>query len=260
MEVRSLIWKFNRASRAVLLTLVIATLASCAHVKNPDDPLEPFNRTMYKINHNLDTLIFHPLAFIYHATMPNFAKRGVNNFFYNFYEPTRIINFLLRAEFNHALEHTGRFFVNTTVGIGGLFDIASARMNLPRRRSDLGMTLAKWGFRESTFLYVPIFGPTTFRDGIGYLIDIYAFSPWPRINPPSLVWTLYGVELLHRRAKLLPTDSLIEEAIDPYAFIRDAWLQKRRSELRQVIDDYYQDEDPFIEDLDEEPLGSDPIQ
>jgi len=240
--------KLNRLWRVVLVSTILALLTSCAHVKNPDDPLEPFNRAMYKVNHGLDTVIFHPLATVYDTVLPNFAKRGVNNFFYNFYEPTRIINFLLRGEFTHALEHTSRFAVNTTVGIGGLIDIASTRMKLPRRRSDLGMTLAKWGYKNSTFIYVPIFGPTTFRDGLSYLVDIYAFSPWLYIQPPSVAWTMYSVELLHTRAELLPTDKIIKEALDPYAFVRDAYLQKRRADLGQAIEAFKKDEDTFVEE------------
>lgn len=228
----------KRIFKSIALGSVFFILVSCATVKNPNDPLEPFNRAVYSFNHSVDYVIFRPLAIIYDTLTPNIAQKGVSNFFYNFYEPTRIINDILRAEFTHAAHDLGRLVINTSVGIVGLFDIAS-NVGLPRHRSDLGMTFAKWGYRESTFIMIPIFGPTTFRDGIGYVFDIYAFSPWLYINPPSVAWSLYGVEMLHKRAELLPADELIRDAMDPYVFVRDAYLQKRRSELAQTVKGYY---------------------
>ncbi len=224
--------------KRIFFSIAFSLLASCASVKNPKDPLEPFNRAVYSFNHSVDYVIIRPVAIIYDTLTPNFAQKGVSNFFYNFYEPTRIINDILRGEFVHAAHDFGRLIINTSIGIGGLFDVAS-NVDLPRHRSDLGMTFAKWGYRESTFIMIPILGPTTIRDGIGYFFDIYAFSPWLYIKPPSLSWSLYGLEMMQTRAGFLPTDEIIQNAMDPYAFVRDAYLQKRRSELAQTVKNYY---------------------
>jgi len=246
MEIRKPIWMIKRASQCALLVLVFSLLSGCVSTRTPSDPLEPFNRTVYHLNRGLDKVLFRPLAIIYNTILPNFAQRSVNNFFYNFYEPSRVINDFLRADFKHAAHDSGRLIINTIVGIGGLFDVAS-EVGLPRHRSDFGMTLAKWGYQNSTFIMVPIFGPTTIRDGVGYLFNLYAFTLWPHIQPPSLAWTLYGVDLVHHRAALLSTDDLIKEAMDPYAFIRDAFIQKRHSELAQIIEGYGDYDDTFVD-------------
>jgi phospholipid-binding lipoprotein MlaA len=115
----------------------------------------------------------------------------------------------------------------------GLFDVATCA-GLPKHHQDFGLTLARYGFVNSTYLMLPFFGPSTIRDSIGWTVDWRYLSPWPCFEPGSFRYSLYGVRLVHKRAALLPADKLIDDAIDPYLFVRDAYLQKRESDIKSI--------------------------
>lgn len=206
------------------------------------DPLEGFNRAMFTFNDKLDTFVLKPVATLYNKIMPKPLNQGIHNFFNNLGEVPTIANDILQFNFYQMANDLWRLGINTTVGIGGLFDIAS-RMQLDYYANDFGLTLAKWGWRKSTYLVLPFFGPNTLRDGIEIPVDYYAFSVYPYIEPTSTRYAIYGLGVVDRRAQLLQFQSVLEEAaIDKYIFIRNAYMQRRAYQIEQTDHRSYGDQ------------------
>lgn len=215
--------------RRLLLLLLILLLAGCAGTqsRNTDpegDPWEGFNRKMHAFNMNLDKVV-RPIAVGYDRVMPDPLQRGVRNFFRNLNYPVTFLNQLLQGKFKESAESTGRFLLNTTFGLLGFMDLAS-REGIPYHNEDLGQTLAGWGWENSRYLVMPIFGPFTARDLLGRGFYGY-FHPLTWAAREKGVYWPIAVDLLQRRAALLPQDYQVTEAYDPYVFVRDAWLQNR---------------------------------
>lgn len=187
------------------------------------DPFETYNRAVFAVNDSLDTWLMRPVAQGYHFIMPDFAERGVSNFFANLYDANSVVNAVLQGRLNHAARGTGRFLVNSTFGVAGFFDVAT-RMGLTPYPTDFGHTLAIWGAPSGPYLMVPLFGPRTVRSGTGSIVDVYAI-PQTYIDNVRLRNSLYGLELIDARARLLEVDELTSG--DRYIFIRDAYLQQR---------------------------------
>jgi phospholipid-binding lipoprotein MlaA len=208
-----------------------ALLTGCATTaENPKDPYEGFNRAMFQVNEGID-VVLKPVAQGYDTAAPLPVKAGVGNFFGNLSDAWTSVNNLLQGKGSDGLSDAGRFLINTTVGIGGVFDVAS-EMGLEKRSEDFGQTLAVWGVGEGPYFYWPIIGPRTTRDTFGWAVDTYA-DPVPHLNDVALRNSLTGVRLVDHRASLLPTDKVVEEAaFDKYNYIRDAYLQNRRSEIK----------------------------
>ncbi len=188
-----------------------------------NDPFEPFNRAMFVFNDQLDRFVLKPVAQGYHFVMPDFAEQGVTNVFSNLYDVTSIANALLQGRFNNAGRVSGRFLVNSTFGLLGLFDVAS-RMGLEPYNTDFGHTLAIWGVPEGPYLMVPILGPRTLRSGTGSVVDAY-LSPQAYVDNVRLRNSLYGTEIVNGRARLLEAEQLMSG--DRYIFLRDAYIQQR---------------------------------
>jgi phospholipid-binding lipoprotein MlaA len=212
-----------------LLLFVTGLLGGCACV----DPLEPVNREIFKFNGVLDRAIFRPMATAYDKAVPPVVACRIGNFFDNIDDLTNIANNTLQCKFLDAWSDCWRFAFNTTLGLFGLFDVATC-MGLPKHHQDFGLTLARYGFVNSTYLMIPILGPSTLRDTIGGVMDWRYLSIWPYIEPRTLRYSLYGLRLIHKRAALLPADKLIDDALDPYVFVRDAYLQKRDCEIKYI--------------------------
>jgi len=214
---------------SALVALIPALLVGCASQpnvkKDPRDPLESFNRASYKFNDAIDRAVLKPVAKGYKAVAPQFVETGVSNFFSNLEQPTVIVNDLLQAKFKPALSDTGRFLMNTTIGIGGLLDPASAA-GLDRNDEDFGQTLGKWGVPSGPYLMVPFFGPSTFRDGVGSGADIFT-DPVHYVERDAIRYSLDGVGLINMRAQLLQTEQALSQTYDKYAFIRNVYLQRR---------------------------------
>ena len=208
-----------------------ALLTGCATTaENPKDPYEGFNRAMFQVNEGID-VVLKPVAQGYDTAAPLPVKAGVGNFFGNLSDAWTSVNNFLQGKGSDGLSDAGRFLINTTVGIGGVFDVAS-EMGLEKRSEDFGQTLAVWGVGEGPYFYWPIIGPRTTRDTFGWAVDTYA-DPVPHLNDVALRNSLTGVRLVDHRASLLPTDKVVEEAaFDKYNYIRDAYLQNRRSEIK----------------------------
>jgi phospholipid-binding lipoprotein MlaA len=194
---------------------------------NPADPYESINRKTHEFNRVFDAIFLKPPAKLYKAIIPAPIRAGVNNFYNNVNMIPTFANDLLQGEWNHAMKDVGRFVINTTYGVGGLFDIASRSKELPPRSNDLGLTFAKWGDKNSPYIVIPFLGPSTIRDGMGMMFNYTLFTPYPYIPSDTVIYSLLGIRYVDLRSQMLETDRLIEESIDQYAFIRDAYLQHR---------------------------------
>jgi len=227
--------KFSTASapRTAALGCVALLLAGCATTgeRNPADPLEPMNRGIYKFNDGVDRALLRPVAKSYERITPKWFRTGVGNFFTNLGYPWTIVNQVLQGKIVAAGQDTLRFALNTTLGIGGIFDPASDA-NLPVHDEDLGQTLGKWGVPPGPYLMVPLLGPATLRDVPSRFAQTY-LQPFYWYDYGSERWFSLAVSLVDLRARLLPLDATLARTYDPYGFIRDAFIQRR---LYQVWD------------------------
>lgn len=205
------------------------TLPAAAQMAGVYDPWERYNRAMHRFNNAVDRTIARPLAKFYVAVTPRPVRLGVGNFFNNLGQPVTAINALLQGKPGQAGHAIGRFALNTTLGIGGIFDPASDA-NLDRRSEDFGQTLGVWGWEQSRYVELPLFGPRTVRDVLGILGDA-PLSPLRQVGEDKVRVPLQGLQLVDVRTQLLATDSLREGAADDYALVRDAWMQRRNYQI-----------------------------
>jgi len=217
-------------AKRLCAALLLGTVAGCATPGgNPADPLEPFNRAMFTFNDTLDDAVMKPVAKTYRAVLPGVVRTGVSNFFSNIEDVWISVNQVLQGKFQRGLEDFSRFLFNSTFGIGGLFDLASDLVGLPKNSEDFGQTLAWWGVGGGAYLVLPILGPSTVRDGLAFLVDTEVDPVW-RINDVSVRNTAVVIRFTGRRAELLDATSVLEQAaLDKYGFVREAWLQRRRN-------------------------------
>ena len=198
--------------------------------ENPRDPYEGFNRAMFAVNEVIDKVAAKPVAQIYDAVAPLPVKVGAENFFGNVNDLWIGVNDALQGKFADAGIDLSRLLVNSTVGIFGLFDVAS-ELGLEKHEEDFGQTLAVWGVSDGGFLFWPFIGPRTLRDTAGWMVDSYVDPVW-RARPVATRNTLVTLRFIDVRASLLPADKVVEEAaLDKYAYIRDAFLQRRRNQI-----------------------------
>lgn len=197
---------------------------------NPD-PWEPYNRRVHRFNMAVDRSVARPLATTYVKVVPQFARTGVRNFFSNLRSPVTMVNQALQGRGNDAWDTLGRFLINTTVGVGGLFDPASAD-EVPKRSEDFGQTLGVWGWENSRYVELPFFGPRTVRDVVGMGGDM-PLSPIRQIELDKARIGLQGLQLVDTRVQLMAVDGLRDSALDEYAMTRDAWLQRRSYQIQQ---------------------------
>jgi len=220
-------------SSAGMAALVALTLSGCATpgTGDPRDPLEPLNRGIYEINEAVDRAVIRPVAEFYTAALPDPARTGVSNFFGNLYDYWNAINNLLQGKVGAAISDVGRIALNTTVGLLGFVDVAS-RVGLEKSDEDLGQTLAWWGIGHGPYLVLPLLGPSSLRDGTSVIAQV-ALDPVTRwIDDEPITWTLWSIRLISLRASLLGAGRVFDQAAsDRYAFLRDAYFQRRRSQL-----------------------------
>lgn len=203
------------------------------------DPWENFNRKIHSFNNAADSFVLRPLAVGYDKAMPDAAKAGVSRFFSNLGTPVTAMNQALQGRPGDAAQSVARFAANTTVGIGGIFDPASA-FGMPRRGGeDFGQTLATWGWSDSNYLVVPLLGPRTVRDTLG-MLGGQPLSPLSQIQDSGVAMGLQMLEVVDGRTQMLPIDRFRRDAIDDYIFVRDAWAQRRN---RQIHEDLRGDSD-----------------
>lgn len=226
----------NRSSRILLLLAagaVLAGLGGCATIpadagKNPADPFERVNREVFALNDAFDRAIAKPVAQGYSAVVPKPMRECVGNFFYNVGEVGNIVNATLQLKPADLTADVGRLLINSTFGLVGCFDVAT-KMGIERNRTYFGLTLARWGVPAGPYVVLPFLGPDTVRDTFGEVGD-YFTDPVTFIKPNKDSWFVYTARFIDRRAQYLDASNLIDNAaLDPYAFTRDAYLQRLQS-------------------------------
>ncbi len=233
---------YNRCLALLAILLLVsgcATAQTVEQTRNPD-PFEGINRAVFVFNDNVDRWALAPVARTYKFIMPGFAERGVSNFFANLYDLNGALNAVLQGRFKSAAQNSGRFVVNSTVGMFGFVDVAS-EMGIAPYRTDFGHTLATWGVARGPYLMVPFLGPRTVRSAAGTAFDTVASLQW-QINDNTTRNWLFAVEIIDNRAALTVAEDLITG--DRYIFIRDAYLQQREYFVKGgVVEDSFSDFD-----------------
>lgn len=220
---------FSRWVQSAVLMMALLGQPVLAAEGDPrqTDPLEGFNRAIFSFNEGLDRMIVKPLTQGYQFVMPDVAEQGVSNFFSNLGDIGTFANNLLQGKVKEAGQDLSRVVINSTIGILGLFDVASD-MNIPKHDEDFGQTLGVWGFESGPYLVLPVFGPSSIRDGIGRIGD-YQVDPLPTVEDDESRMALGVLRVIDKRAELLKAEEII--AGDRYAFIRDAYLQRREFQV-----------------------------
>ena len=224
-------------TRFIPLLLIAMTLGGCA--SNPSngpvyDPLERINRPIYTFNTKVDDFVLAPVARGYRFITPNFLESGIRNFFNNLDEITTITNDVLQGKFRQAGSDTGRFLLNSTVGVLGIFDIGT-RVGLVRHNESFGQTFGVWGIGEGAFLMLPLLGPNNGRSTAGLVVEQFTTDPIPYLDDFGTELALNTLDIISLRATLLAAGNLFNAAaLDPYLLLRDFWVQQHR---RATCDD-----------------------
>ena len=231
--------------RAAAGALLLALLAGCAttNMGTPGDPLERMNRATYRFNDSLDRHVMRPVAKGYIKHVPSLIRTGIDNFLENLAFPTTIVNDLLQLKVKDTLVDLGRFTVNSTLGIGGILNPANA-FGIPKNDEDFGQTLGRWGVPAGPYVVLPLLGPSSLRDAPAIYVDAQTDLRITLDLDRTTEWALVGISLVNRRSELLPYDASFDSAYDRYAFIRNAWLQRREYQVKDgaVEDDIPQEE------------------
>ncbi len=229
--------------------ILMASLAGCAtrpDASNPmavaayeeaNDPLEPFNRAMFKVDAGLDKVVVRPVVTVYRTILPSQGRKGVDNFLSNVRAPVTLANDLLQGEFTRAGTTIGRFVVNSTMGFFGFFDVGE-KLGMEQHGEDFGQTLAVWGVPDGPYIYVPFIGPSTVRDGTGFLTDSMLIDPisWYERSdsaPGWLQWADLGITYINAKNSFMdPLDELKKSSLDYYSALRSSYRQIRAKEIR----------------------------
>ncbi|CAH2599504.1 VacJ family lipoprotein [Rhodovastum atsumiense] len=208
-----------------------------AEFNETNDPLEPTNRVFYAVNNGLDTVILRPLALGYRYVVPEVVRTHTRNVLSNISSPVTLFNDMLQARPRRAGDTLMRFLVNTTAGVGGVFDVATD-WGWPAHDSDAGMTLAMWGLPEGPFLFLPVLGPSSPRDATGFGADL-VMDPTFWVGRGDVVtalgWTRFSLNAIDTRASVLDDlDKIKAQALDPYATFRSLYRQHRQSQIEDA--------------------------
>ncbi|MCB1756201.1 MAG: VacJ family lipoprotein [Gammaproteobacteria bacterium] len=215
-------------AKFLLITLLLGS-SGCATYSASQavhDPWEGYNRAMFKFNDKLDRYAMKPIAKGYKFVTPDIVEKGISNFFSNIDDVTVTVNDILQGKFLQAAQDSTRFLLNTTLGLGGFFDIATP-LGLEKHREDFGQTLGKWGVAEGPYIVWPFLGPATVRSSGGRVTDWFA-DPLTYVSPDWAKYSLVGGEFVDIRAQLLEASNLLDTVFDPYTFMRDAYVLNRR--------------------------------
>jgi phospholipid-binding lipoprotein MlaA len=214
---------------AVLLVSFGSIGCSAKHKANNSDPLEGFNRGVYKFNRTVDGMYIKPTSYIYKNIVPEAVRSYVGNFLHNIGEVPTTANSLLQGNAKGVGNGVMRLALNSTLGIFGFFDVATP-IGFPREQQDFGKTLAKWGYKESPYLVIPILGPSTVRDGIGLVGNTFMSVPYywaPKWRNRHLF-----VSTIQKRSDLEGLEKVVEAAgVDEYTLVRNSYLQRRNYEI-----------------------------
>mgnify|MGYP005994465353 CR=1 FL=1 len=233
-------------TRFMLLTTFSCLTACITTGSNPVDPYEPIYRKIYDFNMKFDKHIVQPPTKLYVAAIPAPIRAGINNIYNNINMLPTFANDVRQADLQQAILDFWRFVINSSMGIGGIFDVAS-QCKLPAHENDLGITFAKWGDKNSPYIMIPFLGPSTIRDGMGLMFDYTFLTPYPYIHKDFIIETLLIIRYVDLRSRMFDTDRLIKQAPDSYAFMREAYLQHRnyliRGEEAIAAGTFYVDDD-----------------
>lgn len=221
----------NRLPRCSAGLFIITLLTGCATTgsDDPRDPLEGFNRGVYQFNKTADEVVFNPIGRGYNAITPEIVDEGVTNFFANLGEIANFANNILQLDVDGAANTVVRFMMNSTLGIGGFFDVA--REGVPPEREDFGQTLAYWGIGSGPYLVLPFLGPSTARDGVGIAADTF-MNPITYIESDTAQAGLTALGFIDLKSDLLTTGDLVSEAaLDEYDFVKNAYFERRRGQI-----------------------------
>lgn len=217
-----------RTLLALFGALITLQLAGCASNGDPRDPLEPMNRAIHNFNEGLDRIVMKPVATGYQTVMPGFAQTGVRNFFSNLNDVSVLANDILQFKLESSTSDVLRISINSTFGFLGVLDIAS-EMGLHKHNEDFGQTLGRWGVGNGPYLVLPFFGPSSFRDGAGLVVDSEYTDLLMRVDHIPTRNQTWVFRAISRRADLLDAKNAIDAAaLDPYEFSRDLYLAHRR--------------------------------
>lgn len=239
-------------TRTLLLIFTALLVSGCSTVEVTDksDPWEGFNRGVYTFNDNFDKAILKPLATGYEKVVPAPVNNSISNFFSNLDDVIVLFNDILQLKFEQSLSDFSRITFNTTLGLFGLFDVAS-HMDLPKHNEDFGQTLGYWGVGPGPYVVLPFLGPSTLRDSAALPVD-WEVDPKLAISDKTVKWGLVGLNAVDTRAGLLRASRILDTAaLDPYVFMRDAYLQRRKNLVydgnppASEIDEF----DPFSEEF-----------
>ena len=237
-------YRLRQLAQLALAASVLLVGCASAPTANPKDPWESMNRSVASFNDKVDDNVLKPVATGYRNVVPDLVQTGVRNVFNNFADMWSTVNNLLQLKPLNTAESLGRVVVNTVFGIYGIFDVATY-IKLERHPEDFGQTLGYWGVPNGPYLVLPLFGPSTLRDGASLPVD-FAVSPTQYINDIPTRNQVFALRLVSKRAELLKSGNMLEQAsIDKYSFTRDAYLQYRRS---QIYDGNPPDEEDTIDD------------
>lgn len=230
--------KWTNHLALLMVASLLATGCAPPNAATPDyqaidqDPLEPFNRGVYQFNYTLDGVILRPAASIYRGVVPEKGRELVSNFIENLYTPVVFANSLLQLDPENTFSSFWRFFLNTTVGIGGLFDVAT-EAGLKTRPADFGQTLAIYGADTGPYLVLPIIGPSNGRDAIGRIADAL-MNPFNHIDE-GLSYSIWAATAINQRSNNMKLiDDVYNNSLDPYTTFRSGYTQKRAADIRRA--------------------------
>lgn len=231
-----------RAGACALALLIFGTITGCAatprdaEARDPYDPLEPLNRKILAFNMAADRMVLRPIARGYDKVTPRPVKSGITNFFDNLATPVWVLNHLLQAEFAEAGRQSGRFLLNSTAGILGLFDIAGDG-GIREKSANFNQTFGKWGVPSGPYLMLPFFGPSSPRAGVGLYARYQTDVVWNYLDDErSIRDKLTALDIINSRRRFLSLDRTLEQAPDQYIFIREAYRQRTEHEIRRPAD------------------------
>lgn len=241
----------EKTARHLMLLAAVLSLGACAsddgRQRAESDPWEPLNRGIYKFNDVLDRATLKPVAQGYTWLIPSFARRGVTNFRNNLTTPRSAVNNFLQGKPKQGLSDVTRFLFNSTIGIAGLIDVASAA-GLEVYDEDFGQTLAVWGVPDGPYVYLPLFGPQTLRDALALPLNILA-NPVVHYDNTSVRDKLYVLIAIDVRSRFFLAERFLEDSKDPYLTIRESYLQSRRF---KIYDGDPPEDDDFYDDFEDE--------
>ncbi|GFE90814.1 MlaA family lipoprotein [Steroidobacter agaridevorans] len=210
----------------LLLALAVAGCASAPGRTTNKESFEGFNRGVYKFNDTVDKAALKPVAKGYRKVTPGFVRAGIGNVLSNLEYPSTFVNQFLQGKVLLGLKDTGRFLLNSTLGVAGIFDVATP-LGLEKNDEDFGQTMAVWGVPSGPFVNLPLFGPSSMRDAPSRVVDWFSNPLQYTDLPWEAEWSVRLINPIHTRSELLPLDETLQRTYDPYAFIRDAWVQQR---------------------------------